>query len=144
MICKYLLTAYLNFFTFTGNGSTLTINNVTPDQLSADNVTVDGEAVDGDNFNLQSALGGAADGGLDALSGALDGDESSTDISALGGGDDNPLDGALGGALDGAAQQGGAPAGGAAGAVGGAAGLDIAADEVETEETDEAQVEDVA
>ena len=80
---------------------------------------------------------------LDALSGALGGDEASTDISALGEGGDNPLDIALGGALDGAAQQGGAPAaGGAAGAGSGAAGADIAADEVEDEETDQAQVDD--
>jgi len=128
-----------------GNGSTLTISGVTPDQLSARNVEVNGEAVSGDNFNLQSALGGAADVGLDVLSGALGGDEASTDIADLGGGGDNPLDIALGGALDNNTQQGGAPAAsGAAGAGGGAAGLDIASDEVETEEADEAQVDEVA
>ena len=130
-----------------GNDSTLTINGVIPGQLSADNVKVDGEAVNGEDFNLQSALSGdtpdAADGGLDALSGALGGDETSIDSADLGGGGDNPLDGIFSEASDNATQQDGPPA--AAGAAGvGAAGLDIAADEVETEEVDEAQVDEIA
>ena len=62
---------------------------------------MNGEAVSGDNFNLQSALGGAADGGLDALSGALGGDEASTDISALGEGDDTLVGGRGDDTLDG-------------------------------------------
>jgi hypothetical protein len=106
-----------------GNGSTLTITGVTPDQLTTDNVTIGGESLSGEDLNLQSTLVDLAaatastDGGLDALSGALDG----------------------------ATQQGGAPAaGGAAGAGGGAVGIDLAVDEVETEEADEAQVEKVA
>ena len=115
--------------------------------MSADNVKVDGEAVNGEDFNLQSALSGdtpdAADGGLDALSGALGGDETSIDSADLGGGGDNPLDGIFSEASDNATQQDGPPA--AAGATGvGAAGLDIAADEVETDEVDEAQVDEVA
>ena len=64
--------------------------------MSADNVKVDGEAVNGEDFNLQSALSGdtpdAADGGLDALSGALGGDDTSIDSADLGGDGDNPLD----------------------------------------------------
>ena len=112
--------------------------------MSADNVKVDGEAVNGEDFNLQSALSGdtpdAADGGLDALSGALGGDETSIDSADLGGGGDNPLDGIFSEASDNATQQDGPPA--AAGV--GAAGLDIAADEVETEEVDEAQVDEIA
>jgi len=106
-----------------GNGSTLTITGVTPDQLTTDNVTIGGESLSGEDLNLQSTLVDLAaatastDGGLDALSGALDG----------------------------ATQQGGAPAAGsAAGAGGGAVGIDLAVDEVETEEADEAQVEKVA
>ena len=115
--------------------------------MSADNVKVDGEAVNGEDFNLQSALSGdtpdAADGGLDALSGALGGDETSIDSADLGGGGDNPLDGIFSEALDNATKQDGPPAAGGAAGVG-AGGLDIAADEVETEEVDEAQVDEIA
>ena len=108
---------------------------MTPEQF-AGSYTVDG-------VDPEVLAASAADAGLDALSGALGGDDVSQDDAGLGEGGDNPLDIALGGALDGAAQQGGAPAaGGAAGAGSGAAGADIAADEVEDEETDQAQVDD--
>ena len=87
--------------------------------MSADNVKVDGEAVNGEDFNLQSALSGdtpdAADGGLDALSGALGGDETSIDSADLGGGGDNPLDGIFSEASDNATQQDGPPAAAGAG-----------------------------
>jgi hypothetical protein len=97
-----------------------------------------------DNFNLQNSLSGASSevavGGLDALSGALGGDDVSTDGADIG----TPTDAALGNALDSTTQQGGAPAGGAAGAGGGAAGLDIVADDVQDDDVDEAQVDEVA
>jgi hypothetical protein len=120
-----------------GDGNTLTINNITPDQLSADNVKIDGRALSADNFNLQSALSGDT---ADALSGALGDGDASAD-GADGG---TPTDDALGNALDNAAQQGGAPAGGAAGAGGGSAGLDIVADDVQDDDVDEAQFDEVA
>ena len=122
-----------------GEGNTLTINNITPDQLSADNIKVDGNALSSDNFNLQSALGGGgsdvAGGELDALSGALGGGETSTS----GADGDTSTDSALGNALDNNAQQGAAPAGGLAD---GAAGSDIVADEATEEAVDEEQVDE--
>ena len=124
-----------------GEGNTLTINNITPDQLSADNIKFDGEAPSADNFNLQSALGGetsdAAGGELDALSGALGGGETLTP-----GADGSvPADSALGNALDNTAQQGASPAGGLAD---GAAGSDIVADEAAEGAIDEEQVDEAA
>ena len=114
--------------------------------MSADNVIIDGKALSADNFNLQNTLSGAASevavGGLDALSGALGGDDVSTDGTAS---DADPIDSALGNALDNTAQQGGAPAGGAAGAGGdAAAGLDIVVDDVQEDDVDDAQVDEVA
>jgi Ca2+-binding RTX toxin-like protein len=86
-----------------GNGSTLTINGVTPDQL-AGSVTIDGEPVSGNgNFNLQASLQSAVNA--------------------------NAAADALGGALDGAAQQGGAPADSADDTDGRATGADIVAGE---------------
>ena len=101
-----------------GNGSTLTINGVTPDQL-AGSVTIDGEPVSGNgNFNLQASLQSAVNA--------------------------NAAADALGGALDGAAQQGGAPAAASFDSTdGGAVGSDIIADlDDETDELDEAQLDD--
>jgi len=122
-----------------GEGNTLTINNITPDQLSADNVKFNGEAPSADNFNLQSAFGGGASdvagGELDALSGALGGGETSTS----GADGDTSTDSALGNALDSNAQQGAAPA---AGLTDGAAGSDIVADEATEEAVDEEQVDE--
>ena len=122
-----------------GEGNTLTINNITPDQLSADNVKFDGEAPSADNFNLQSAFGGGASdvagGELDALSGALGGGETLTP-GADGG---TSADSALGNALDNTAQQGASPAGGLAE---GTAGSDIVADEVTEETVEEEQVDE--
>ena len=122
-----------------GEGNTLTINNITPDQLSADNVKINGEAPSADNFNLQSALGGGgsdvAGGELGALSGALGGGETLTP----GADGDTSTDSALGNALDNNAQQGAAPA---AGLTDGAAGSDIVADEATEEAVDEEQVDE--
>ena len=122
-----------------GEGNTLTINNITPDQLSADNIKFNGEAPSADNFNLQSALGAgasdAAGGGVDVLSGALGGGETLTP-GADGG---TSADSALGNALDNTAQQGASPAGGLAD---GAAGSDIVADEVAEEAVEEEQVDE--
>jgi len=122
-----------------GEGNTLTINNITPDQLSADNVKINGEAPSADNFNLQSALGGGgsdvAGGELGALSGALGGGETSTS----GADGDTSTDSTLGNALDSNTQQGAAPA---AGLTDGAAGSDIVADEATEEAVDEEQVDE--
>jgi len=124
-----------------GEGNTLTINNITPDQLSADNIKFDGEAPSADNFNLQSALGAGASevagGGLDALSGALGGGET----LAPGADGGAPADSALGNALDNTAQQGASPAGGLGD---GAAGSDIVADEAAEGAIDEEQVDEAA
>ena len=115
--------------------------------MSADNVIIDGKALSADNFNLQNSLSGASSeaavGGLDALSGALGGEDVSTDDIAFDA--DAGTASALGDALDSTTQQGGAPAGGAAGAGGSAAaGLDIVVDDVQEDDVDEAQVDEVA
>ena len=111
-----------------GNGSSVHIAGITPGQLSADNVKVNGEAVSDDNFNLQSALGGVADGGLDALSGALGEDNASPDGAGL---DQSTLDAKVGSAFDSENPQGGAPAAGAdSGAEGSGISEDHASDEV--------------
>ena len=74
------------------------------------------------------------DGDFVVLSEVLGRDVTSLDDAGFCKGDDIALDGIL----DNATQQGGAPAASAAACLG------IAADQVETEETDEAQVEKVA
>jgi len=130
-----------------GNGSTLTITGVTPDQLTTDNVTIGGESLSEEDLTLQSTLVDLAaatastDVGLDALSDALGGDEASTDIADLGSGADNLLNIALGSALDGATQQGGAPADNADDTGSGAVGSDIVAGETGDAVQDEDQVD---
>ena len=82
--------------------------------------------------------GGASDvagGELDALSGALGGEETLTSGADVG----TPTDSALSNALDNNAQQGAAPA---AGLTDGAAGSDIVADEATEEAVDEEQVDE--
>ena len=95
-----------------GNGSTLTINGVTPDQL-AGSVTIDGEPVPGNgDFNLQASLQSAVNA--------------------------NAAANALGGALDGATQQGGASSDDTGS---GALGSDIVAGETGDAVQDEDQVD---
>jgi len=80
-----------------GNGSTVTINGVTPDQL-AGSVTIDGESVPGNgNFDLEASLqsaasastqdeavGEALDGATDQGGGSSDGTDGDTDGGAVG------------------------------------------------------------
>jgi hypothetical protein len=93
-----------------GNGSTVTINGVTPDQL-AGSVTIDGESVPGNgNFDLEASLQSAASASTqdEAVGGALDGatdqgpssdSTDDTDSGAEDSGDDASAD--LGDSVDG-------------------------------------------
>jgi hypothetical protein len=88
-----------------GNGSTVTINGVTPDQL-AGSVTIDGESVPGNgNFDLEASLqsaasasaqdeavGEALDGATDQGGGSSDGTDGDTDSGAVGSGIDGSED----------------------------------------------------
>ena len=107
---------------------------MTPEQF-AGSYTVDG-------VDPEVLAASAADAGLDALSGALGGDDVSQDDAGLGEGGDNPLDIALGGALDGAAQQGGAPADSSDGTGDGAVGSDSVSSEDLDADQDEDQLDD--
>lgn len=88
-----------------GNGSTVTINGVTPDQL-AGSVTIDGESVPGNgNFDLQGSLQSAASSSAqdDILGSALDG---TTDQGPSSDGTDDDTDsGAVGSGIDGSEDQ---------------------------------------